>query len=103
QLAEIVSQGNRTDANRRFPFFFRPPASPDAQNRSRWKSKKTAGNLKDLRKRKSPAGPEIFRRRFQNSAGKSGNLPENKFSSRKSKPPLEIWKICRKIKKSAGK
>jgi hypothetical protein len=57
--------------------FFHTPASPDAQNRSRWKSKKPAGNLKDLL--------------------------ENKISSGTRNIPPEISKFRRKIKKSPGK
>jgi hypothetical protein len=54
---------------------------PAAQNRFRWKSKKSAGNLKNplenkisSRKSKFPAEPEIFCRKFKNSAGKLKNL-----------------------------
>jgi len=57
--------------------FSHTPASPDAQNRSGWKSKKPAGNLKDLLEKKISSGtrnipPEIskFRRQIKKSRGK---------------------------------
>jgi hypothetical protein len=76
--------------------FFASETAPTAENRFRWKSGKSAGNLKNSlenkfssRKSKFPAEREIFRRKFQNSAGKLKNLRENKFSTGNPNLPLE--------------
>jgi hypothetical protein len=72
------------------PFFWRTWDNPAAQNRFRWKSKSSAGNLNlqlenkiSSGKSRFPAERGMFSRKFQNSAGKKFFRLNNKIS---------IWK-----------